>query len=117
MPLGGYRKLRFLSDPPRLEQEGERRAGDWISAGRYRKCTMPPPCAGREEWRWYVKQDAALQMRIRMLACFVADLKGTEMSQELPGACSGARQDRTTFEDIVTLLVTPSLRVKEATAN
>ncbi len=61
-----------------------------------------------EELAWYAQQGAALQMRVRMLACFVASLHGTDVSQELPGACRGARQERDTFEDIVRWLVAPS---------
>ena len=62
------------------------------------KALPPMDC---EELAWYAQQDAALQMRIRMLACFVADLHGTDRSRELPGACRGARRDRATFEEIV----------------
>ena len=71
------------------------------------KALPPMDC---EELAWYAQQDAALQMRIRMLACFVADLRGTDRSRELPGACRGARRNRATFEEIVRCLVAPRSR-------
>ena len=56
---------------------------------------------------WYQEQDEALQTRIRMLACFTADLRGMEWQGALPGACRGARDDRAIFEQIVAQLVAP----------
>ena len=56
---------------------------------------------------WYQEHDEALQTRIRMLACFTADLRGMEWQGALPGACRGARDDRAIFEQIVAQLVAP----------
>ena len=58
---------------------------------------------------WYEQQDEALQTRIRMLACFTADLQGGDWRQLLPGACRGARDDRAMFDGIVDMLVAPLL--------
>ena len=59
---------------------------------------MTSPSAGREKLlRWYAKQDEVLQLRIRLLACQVAELKGTSTGQELPGACRGAREGDVRF--------------------
>ena len=77
------------------------------------KALPPMDC---EELAWYARQDAALQMRIRMLACFVADLHGTDRSRELPGACRGARRDRATFEEIVRCLVAPRSRAPQGSS-
>ena len=49
---------------------------------------------------WYEKQDEALQTRIRMLACFTANLQKGDWRQLLPGACRGARDDRAMFDGI-----------------
>ena len=81
---------------------------------------MASPSAGREKLlRWYAKQDEVLQLRIRLLACQVAELKGTSTGQELPGACRGAREDRATFDFIADSLVKPllSCRAREAVTN
>ena len=81
---------------------------------------MTSPSAGREKLlRWYAKQDEVLQLRIRLLACQVAELKGTSTGQELPGACRGAREDRATFDFIADSLVKPllSCRAREAVTN
>ena len=58
---------------------------------------------------WYEQQDEALQTRIRMLACFTADLQGGDWRQLLPGASKGAREDRAIFDDTVEMLVGPLL--------
>ena len=58
---------------------------------------------------WYENQDEALQTRIRMLACFTADLQGGDWGQLLPGACSGARDDRAIFDATVDMLIAPLL--------
>ena len=65
---------------------------------------------------WYEQQDEALQTRIRMLACFTADLQGFDWRRVLPGACKGARDDPGMFAQIVDQLVMPNLskRLQEA---
>ena len=65
---------------------------------------------------WYEQQDEALQTRIRMLACFTADLQGLDWRRVLPGACKGARDDPGMFAQIVDQLVMPNLskRLQEA---
>ena len=62
-----------------------------------------------DEPAWYEQQDEALQTRIRMLACFTADLQGGDWRQLLPGASRGARFDRAIFDQIVDMLVAPLL--------
>ena len=56
---------------------------------------------------WYEQQDEALQTRIRLLACFTANLQGLDWRRALPGACKGAREGRAIFEQIVDQLVAP----------
>ncbi len=58
----------------------------------------------------YEKQDEALQSRVRMLACFTADLQGVDWRSALPRACKGARDDRVMFDQIVDQLVAPLLK-------
>ena len=58
---------------------------------------------------WYEKQDEALQTRIRMLACFTANLQKRDWRQLLPGACRGARDDRIIFDAIADTLIAPLL--------
>ena len=58
---------------------------------------------------WFEQQDEALQTRIRMLACFTADLQGSDWREFLPGASRGARFDRALFDAIVDTLVAPLL--------
>ena len=58
---------------------------------------------------WYAQQDEALQTRIRMLACFTANLKGADWRCFLPGASKGARHDRVMFDQIVDQLIAPLL--------
>ena len=58
---------------------------------------------------WYEKQDEALQTRIRMLACFTANLQKGDWRQLLPGACRGARDDRIIFDAIADMLIAPLL--------
>ena len=57
----------------------------------------------------YEQQDEGLQTRIRMLACFTADLQGSDWRQLLPGASRGARDDRSMFDGIVNMVVAPLL--------
>ena len=58
---------------------------------------------------WFEQQDEALQTRIRMLACFTADLQGSDWREFLPGASRGARFDRALFDATVDMLVAPLL--------
>ena len=58
---------------------------------------------------WYEKQDEAFQTRIRMLACFTANLQKGDWRQLLPGACRGARDDRIIFDAIADMLIAPLL--------
>ena len=58
---------------------------------------------------WYEQQDEGLQTRIRMFACFTADLQGSDWRQLPPGASRGARDDRSMFDGIVDMLVAPFL--------
>ena len=68
-----------------------------------------PSAMGCEALAWNEQQNEALQTRIRMLACFTADLQGGYWRQLLPGASRGARFDRATFDQIVDMLVAPLL--------
>lgn len=58
---------------------------------------------------WFEQQDEALQTRIRMLACFTADLQGSDWRKLLPGASKGARDDRAMFDAIADKLIAPLL--------
>ena len=58
---------------------------------------------------WYEQQDEALQTRIRMLACFTADLQGLDWRRILPGASKGARDDPDMFDRIVDHILAPLL--------
>ena len=62
-----------------------------------------------DELEWYREQDEALQGRIEVLACFVADLHWVSMRRTLPGACRGARDDRNMFDRIVDQILAPLL--------
>ena len=65
---------------------------------------------------WYEKQDEALQTRIRLLACFTANLQGLDWRRVLPGACKGARDDPDMFDRIVDHILAPLLseRMRQA---
>ena len=58
---------------------------------------------------WCEQQDEALQTRIRMLACFAANLQGPDWRRDLPGACKGARDDPDMFDRIVDHILAPLL--------
>ena len=58
---------------------------------------------------WYEHQDEALQTRIRMLACFTANLQGLDWRRVLPGASKGARDDPDMFDRIVDHILAPLL--------
>ena len=58
---------------------------------------------------WYEQQDEALQTRIRLLACFTANLRGLDWRRVLPGASKGARDDPDMFDRIVDHILAPLL--------
>ena len=58
---------------------------------------------------WYEQQDEALQTRIRLQACFTANLQGLDWRRVLPGACEGARDDPEVFDRIVDDILAPLL--------
>ena len=58
---------------------------------------------------WYEQQDEALQTRVRMLACFTANLQGLDWRRVLPGASKGARDDPDMFDRIVDHILAPLL--------
>ena len=58
---------------------------------------------------WYEQQDEALQTRIRLLACFTANLQGLDWRRVLPGASKGARDDPDMFDRIVDHILAPLL--------
>ena len=65
---------------------------------------------------WYEQQGEARQTRIRILACFTANLQGLDWRRVLPGACQGARDDPDMFDRIVDQFLAPLLseRMQEA---
>ena len=58
---------------------------------------------------WHEQQDEALQTRIRLLACFTANLQGLDWRRVLPGASKGARDDPDMFDRIVDHILAPLL--------